>query len=81
MKTILSQQQMALTIKRLAHQVAENHAPFTDTVIIGIQPRGVLFSDKVVAIIKFSVCFHLQWQHFPLSLAPKPGRLHTHYYN
>lgn len=49
MKTILSQQQMALTIKRLAHQVAENHAPFTDTVIIGIQPRGVLFSDKVVA--------------------------------
>ncbi|MBA4197745.1 MAG: bifunctional pyr operon transcriptional regulator/uracil phosphoribosyltransferase PyrR [Chitinophaga sp.] len=49
MKTILSQQQMALTIKRLAHQIMESHVPFTDTVIIGIQPRGVLFSDKIVA--------------------------------
>jgi len=40
---------MALTIKRLAHQIMESHVPFTDTVIIGIQPRGVLFSDKIVS--------------------------------
>ncbi|MBS1639172.1 MAG: bifunctional pyr operon transcriptional regulator/uracil phosphoribosyltransferase PyrR [Bacteroidetes bacterium] len=48
MKTILSQPQMALTVKRLAHQIMETHVPFSDTVIIGIQPRGVLFSDKIV---------------------------------
>lgn len=48
MKIILSEQQIALTVKRLAHQVLENHLQLKDTVIIGIQPRGVFLSDKVV---------------------------------
>lgn len=48
MKTILSEQQIDLTVKRLAHQIFETHLHLQDTVIIGIQPRGVFLSDKVV---------------------------------
>jgi pyrimidine operon attenuation protein / uracil phosphoribosyltransferase len=47
-KTILSQHQVSLTIKRLAHQVLENHLQLENTVIIGLQPRGVFMSDKLV---------------------------------
>ncbi|MCW3110961.1 MAG: pyrR [Segetibacter sp.] len=48
MKTILTEQQISLTIKRLAHQVLENHLDLVDTVIIGLQPRGIYVSDKIV---------------------------------
>ena len=52
MKTILNEQQISLTIKRLAHQVLENHLDLTDTVIIGLQPRGLYLSDKIVNELK-----------------------------
>lgn len=52
MKTILDQQQMSLAIKRLANQVLENHVQMEDTVIIGIQPRGIFLSDRIVAAIR-----------------------------
>lgn len=48
MKAILTEQQVALSIKRLAHQVLENHLHLENTVIIGIQPRGVFLSDRIV---------------------------------
>lgn len=48
LKTILTEQQISLTIKRLAHQVLENHLDLQDTVIIGLQPRGIYVSDKIV---------------------------------
>ena len=51
MKSILSEQQLAITIKRLAHQVLENHIDLSNTVFIGIQPRGVYLSDQLVAEI------------------------------
>jgi pyrimidine operon attenuation protein/uracil phosphoribosyltransferase len=47
MKTILDYQQMQMAIKRLAHQLVENHADFSDSVLIGLQPRGVFFSDAL----------------------------------
>ncbi len=48
MKTILNQQQIALTIKRLGQQIIENHLELENTVIIGIQPRGVFVSNRLV---------------------------------
>ena len=48
MKTILNEQQLAITIKRLSHQVLENHINLEDTVLIGLQPRGIFVSDQVV---------------------------------
>jgi pyrimidine operon attenuation protein / uracil phosphoribosyltransferase len=55
LKSILTEQQLAITIKRLAHQVLENHINLDNTVLIGIQPRGVYLSDQVVAEIKKQV--------------------------
>ena len=52
MKSILTEQQLAITIKRLAHQVLENHINLENTVLIGIQPRGVFLSDKIAEEIK-----------------------------
>ena len=52
MKTILSHHQVELTIKRLAHQVLENHIQLEDTVIIGLQPRGIFLSDRIVEEMK-----------------------------
>jgi pyrimidine operon attenuation protein/uracil phosphoribosyltransferase len=51
-KSILAEQQLNITIKRLAHQVLENNADFSNTVLIGLQPRGVFLSDRIVEEIK-----------------------------
>lgn len=52
MKSILTAQQLDITIKRLAHQVLENHVNLDNTVLIGLQPRGVYLSDQVVDEIR-----------------------------
>ncbi len=52
MKTILSEQQLALTVKRLAHQILENNLSLANTVIIGLQPRGIFLSDRIVNELK-----------------------------
>jgi pyrimidine operon attenuation protein/uracil phosphoribosyltransferase len=52
LKAILTEQQVALSIKRLAHQVLENHLQLKDTVIIGMQPRGIYVSDRIVNELK-----------------------------
>lgn len=47
MKTILNGKQLAITIDRLCHQLIENHLHFEQTVLIGLQPRGVYLSDRI----------------------------------
>lgn len=41
-----------MSIKRLAHNILENHLDLEDTVIIGIQPRGIYVSDRIVDELK-----------------------------
>lgn len=48
LRPILSEQQLGITIKRLAHQVLENNSDLENTVIIGLQPRGIFLSDRIV---------------------------------
>ena len=55
MKTILNEQQLAITIQRLGHQVLENHIDLENTVLIGIQPRGIHFSNRLVEQLKSQV--------------------------
>jgi len=55
LKSLLTAQQLEITIKRLAHQVLENHADLDNTVLIGLQPRGIFLSDKIVDEIKKEV--------------------------
>ena len=48
----MNQQQIELTIKRLANQILENDISFSDTVVIGIQPRGIFLSDRIWKALK-----------------------------
>jgi pyrimidine operon attenuation protein/uracil phosphoribosyltransferase len=51
-KTLLNNDQLNITLQRLAHQLVENHLSFRDTVIIGIQPRGIFLSDRIAKMVK-----------------------------
>ena len=55
MKTILNEQQLEITIQRLTHQLLENHLNLENTVLIGIQPRGIYFSDRIIQQLKTQV--------------------------
>lgn len=52
MKTLLDQNQLNITLQRLAHQLVENHLDFKDTAIIGIQPRGIWLSGRIAQMVK-----------------------------
>jgi len=55
LKTILNEQQLAITIQRLTHQLLENHLDLENTVLIGIQPRGIFFSNRIVEQLRSQV--------------------------
>lgn len=46
-RIILDETQLELTIKRLCYQLIENHNDFSDTVILGLQPRGIIMAQRV----------------------------------
>jgi len=46
-RVILSGKRFLLTIDRLCHQIIENHGAFSNSCIIGVQPRGVRFADRI----------------------------------
>ena len=52
MKTVLNEQQLDVTLKRLSHQILENHPDMENTVLIGLQPRGIFVSDQIVNAFK-----------------------------
>ena len=45
--TLLDGKKFQITIQRLCRQLIENHNDFSNTVLIGIQPRGSYFADRV----------------------------------
>lgn len=49
---LLEHQKFQTTIQRLCHQLIENHADFSDAVIIGIQPRGTYLGRRIVEELK-----------------------------
>jgi pyrimidine operon attenuation protein / uracil phosphoribosyltransferase len=46
-RLILNQKNFDITINRLCFELIENHDDFNDTVIIGLQPRGVNLSSRI----------------------------------
>jgi len=52
MKSLLTPGQVSLTIQRLAHQIVENHLDLENTVLIGLQPRGIFVSNRIVEVLK-----------------------------
>ena len=47
-KSILfDSKRLEITINRLCHQLIENHKTFKNTVLIGLQPRGIYFLNRI----------------------------------
>ena len=47
--TLLDGQKFQITIKRLCHQLIENHVDFSNSVILGIQPRGIFLANRIAS--------------------------------
>jgi len=47
-KKILNANEISTILHRLSFQLIEDHHDFADTVIIAIQPRGVLLAERIV---------------------------------
>ena len=58
-RLIVQDQLLDIMLQRLAHQLIENHVDFSESVILGLQPRGVLVAErlqqKLEAILGFPV--------------------------
>lgn len=51
-KILLNSKEIHIILHRLACQLIENHNNFENTVLIGIQPRGVYLAERLVSILK-----------------------------
>lgn len=51
-QVILNEQQVQLTMNRLAYQLIENHPDFSSTVFIGLQPRGIHVLSRLKSILE-----------------------------
>ena len=51
-REIINTTEFNLVIKRLAFQLIENHTNFEDTVLIGLQSRGVCLSDRLQQVLQ-----------------------------
>ncbi|HYG52098.1 MAG TPA: bifunctional pyr operon transcriptional regulator/uracil phosphoribosyltransferase PyrR [Flavobacteriales bacterium] len=46
-QVIVQKDLFALILKRLAHQLIENHNDFSESVLIGLQPRGIYLANRL----------------------------------
>jgi len=46
-RTILEKERFALTIDRLSHQLIEEYDDFSNTCLIGVQPRGIFLANRI----------------------------------
>jgi len=51
-RTILNSKHLEITLKRLASQLKENHQDFQNTVLIGLQPRGIHVLERIKSILE-----------------------------
>lgn len=52
MQTLLTSTQLQLTVTRLAHQLLEDTSAPGELVFIGLQPRGIFISDRIIHEVK-----------------------------
>ena len=51
-KILLNEKKVNTILKRLCHQLIETHGDFSNSVLVGIQPRGVLLLDQIIYLLK-----------------------------
>ena len=57
-KILLNSKEIEIILHRLACQLIENHNDFSNTVLIGLQPRGGFLANRLVQILKedYNIC-------------------------
>jgi len=50
-KVLLNATEVDIILNRLACQLIENHDDFTNTVLIGIQPRGIFLAERIKQLL------------------------------
>jgi len=51
-QVILNAKHLELTLKRLSHELIESHNDFSDTVLVGLQPRGIHVVSRLKEILE-----------------------------
>jgi len=51
-KVLLNAAEVQIALHRLACQLIENHDTFSNTVLIGIQPRGIYLAERLAALLE-----------------------------
>jgi len=51
-KILLDSKKIEIILSRLVYELIENHKDFHDTVLLGLQPRGVFLIDKILEVFK-----------------------------
>ncbi len=51
-KILLSSKEIGIILHRLACQLIENHLDFSNTVLVGIQPRGIYLAERLARILR-----------------------------
>lgn len=49
---LLTAQEISIILNRLACQLIENHTDFKDTVLIGLQPRGIYLAERLRQLLE-----------------------------
>ena len=53
-KVLLNATEVNIILNRLACQLIENHNDFSETVLIGIQPRGIFLAERIAKLLRES---------------------------
>lgn len=51
-KTLLNAKDIHIILHRLACQLIENHDDFSNTLLIGLQPRGIFLANRLIQILR-----------------------------
>ncbi|TMM31999.1 bifunctional pyr operon transcriptional regulator/uracil phosphoribosyltransferase PyrR [Polaribacter aestuariivivens] len=51
-KTLLNSKDIEIILHRLACQLIENHNDFSNTVLVGLQPRGTFLANRLTNLLK-----------------------------
>lgn len=50
-KVLLSEKKVKIILSRLCHQLIERHGDFSNTVLVGLQPRGTLLLERLMELL------------------------------
>ena len=51
-KILLDSKKIEIILRRLVYELIKNHKDFDETVLLGLQPRGIFFIDKILEVFK-----------------------------